>query len=120
MITNEELNILRTESLLSGSFVILKDSSGDKYVMFGESLVDINTFKLMMVWKSFGGVIYKRIINNREAHRAYLIDLNKHDKLLASRHSHNIVEYLYSKFIAATSTDTISDIMERYRNQIID
>jgi hypothetical protein len=120
MITKEELNQLRTESLLSESFVVLIDSCGDKYAAFGENLVDINTFRLMLVWRAYGGIIHKRLIKNRGGYIEYLITLNIHDNGLKQIHDYNIIDYLYAKFITATSTDSISDIIDRYRNQIND
>jgi hypothetical protein len=120
MITDEELARLRTESLLSGSFVIITSQDGEKFAMFGEYIVDMTTFKVLLLWKVYGNPAHLRIFKQQEIRLEALRQMNRHDKKMYLSENNRIIENLYSKFLTIANEHANGDLIVRYESQIVD
>lgn len=118
MITDEELARLRTESLLSGSFAIVTDNVGQQFAMFGEYMVDIATFKLMLLWKVYGSTVHMRIFKTQESRLNALKQMNRHDKKMVLTENYRLIEYLYYTFLTIANQNINRDLIDRYISQV--
>ena len=118
MITNEERISLSTESLLSGTFTIGKDSTGVKWAAIGNLLVDIVTFKLLLLWKISQRNTSHRWRNDSQHH---IIESVKklNPELAKLDNAFKITGILYQTFIDLTREQSTAELMARYE-QFID
>ena len=65
MITDDQFNQLKTESKLSETFCLAVDSNGERWVVFGNSIVDAATFNAMLLGYFVGRTNYRRNIKTR-------------------------------------------------------
>lgn len=116
MITDEQLEQIKFESVLGGTFSISRGSSEiDTMVAFGDYIVDLKTFKLMLIWKISNTMPFKTILHAQEHKIKYLKSLNQNDKKLQSCQGYNVYPYLYSMFYQATTDNTNRDLINRYK-----
>lgn len=113
MITTEHRNELRTESILSGTFTIGKDSSGVKWVVINNIIIDLITLKLLLLWK----MTSKN--SNFMWHQASIHQIDTTIKSANPELEHldsnyKIISKIHQIFTDLTKDQTNADLMNRY------
>ena len=120
MITENQIRDLKTESLLSNTFTMAKDDSGEWWVVFGRYMVDHITFKTLLLWRLAGHTSYARIMNSRDDHIVFLKSLNTHDKKFQQQNGYSTVDFLVRQFNTVTANESKSDLVNRYKQYILE
>ncbi len=115
MITDEEFNKLKTESVLSKNFAV---SNCRNFVVFNNYIIDINTFKLMLLWKVYDSRVYVKNISQRTQVISDLKNMNKHDRILFRTTDYQVITYLNDKFTLFIKENTDIDLINCYENSM--
>ena len=118
MITEHQIYELRVESTLANTFAMATDDTGKLWAVFGDYIVDHNTFKALMLWKIAGHTSYMRIMNKREDHVEFIKTINQHNELIQNLQGFNIFDHIYGQFINLTNEQTATNLIDRYEQYI--
>ncbi len=118
MITPDEFNALRLDSILSGTFTIGKDANGKKWAVIGNIVIDIVTLKLLLLWKMS---TRNTSFMWRNASKHPIIDSIKtlNPELAELDTNYKIVSRLHYKFSELTKEQSARDLINRYE-QFVD
>jgi len=111
MITPDQLDRLKIESKLSESFCMATDTNGNRWVVFGNHVVDLATFNAMMLWYFANHTSYMRLIPTRTDYQETLRSLNPNIK----RDNYHFLNELYQKFVAIAKTRSKLELIERFK-----
>lgn len=114
MITDEQLNSLKTESKLSETFCMANDAEGNRWIVFGNYVVDPSTFNAMLLAYFIGRTDYIGKVKTRPDYE-YLRSINHETETLPSDYFINrMVRHLFD----VIKTRSKEELVLRYKECI--
>lgn len=98
MINTSIVDQLKIQSILSESFYMFNDDTGNRFVVCKGYVLDYTTFCVFVIWEIGGSVAYLKNLANRKDWVDTIKQLNRSDtKIAQTENSYGLVKYMFSR-----------------------